>query len=138
MFVKVSVLLDFSTVLSKEFAVVDDDIMYVKPQIWQIKTFVEFVQSSKNIVITDSDDEYEMNNAATVPMSSEMRNIMKIMRSYFDVCSDGKMNNKMDDIGQFVDNMMLKRQCEEKYQIIFVKLNKSIVFFKKNLKILYI
>uniref|UniRef100_A0A8C4SC05 HTH CENPB-type domain-containing protein n=1 Tax=Erpetoichthys calabaricus TaxID=27687 RepID=A0A8C4SC05_ERPCA len=76
MFEKVSVLLDYKDIL-------------------------EFVQSSKNIIDADSDDENEMNNAAPVPTSSEMRNIMKSMRSYLDANSNGEMNNKMDDIEQF-------------------------------------
>ncbi|GFY11333.1 hypothetical protein TNCV_4473161 [Trichonephila clavipes] len=41
------------------------------------KDIFEFVQSSKNIIDADSDDENEMNYAAHVPTSSEMRNIMK-------------------------------------------------------------
>ncbi|GFU75463.1 hypothetical protein TNCV_2861791 [Trichonephila clavipes] len=48
------------------------------------KDILELAQSSKNIIETDSDDENEMNNAAPVPTSSEMRNIMKSMRSYLD------------------------------------------------------
>ncbi|GFW16111.1 hypothetical protein TNCV_4681031 [Trichonephila clavipes] len=63
-----------------------------------------------------------MNNASPVPMSSEMRNVMKSMCNYLDAHSNGEMNNKIDDIEQFVDNLMLKKQCEEKYQIIFQKL----------------
>ncbi|GFV73013.1 putative DD41D transposase [Trichonephila clavipes] len=38
------------------------------------KDILEFVQSSKNIFDADSDNENEMNNAAPVPTSSEMRN----------------------------------------------------------------
>ncbi|GFW59630.1 hypothetical protein TNCV_2756391 [Trichonephila clavipes] len=41
------------------------------------KDIFHFVQSSKNIVDADSNDEKEMNNAGFVPTSSEMRNIMK-------------------------------------------------------------
>uniref|UniRef100_A0A8C4RFJ1 HTH CENPB-type domain-containing protein n=1 Tax=Erpetoichthys calabaricus TaxID=27687 RepID=A0A8C4RFJ1_ERPCA len=90
---------------------------------------LEFVQSSKNIIDADSDDENEMNNAAPVPTSSEMRNIMKSMRSYLDAHSNGEMNNKIDDIEQFVDNLMLKKTMQRKYQI-FQKLNKCFVFQK--------
>ncbi|GFW63811.1 hypothetical protein TNCV_3744161 [Trichonephila clavipes] len=66
------------------------------------KGILEFVQSLKNIFDADSDDENEMNKAAPVPTSSEMRSVMKITRSYLDVHSNGEMNNKMDDIEQFV------------------------------------
>ncbi|GFV44407.1 hypothetical protein TNCV_334941 [Trichonephila clavipes] len=55
----------------------------------------------------------EMNNAAPVPTSSEMRNIVKSMRNYIDAESNGEMNNKMDDFKQFVDNLMLNKL--EKY-----------------------
>ncbi|GFV56041.1 hypothetical protein TNCV_2266271 [Trichonephila clavipes] len=41
------------------------------------KDILEFVQSSKNIIDTDSDLENEMNNASPVPKSTEMRNIIK-------------------------------------------------------------
>ncbi|GFX98184.1 adhesion G protein-coupled receptor B2 [Trichonephila clavipes] len=41
------------------------------------KGILELVQSSKNIIEADSDTENEMNNAAPVPTSSEMRNTMK-------------------------------------------------------------
>ncbi|GFW06114.1 hypothetical protein TNCV_4479061 [Trichonephila clavipes] len=54
------------------------------------------VQSSKNIIDADSDDENEMNEAAPVPTSSEMKNVMKSMRSYLDAHYNGEMNTKMD------------------------------------------
>ncbi|GFT29595.1 uncharacterized protein TNCV_4890481 [Trichonephila clavipes] len=72
------------------------------------KDIMEFVQSSKNIIDTDTDDENEMNKAAPAPTSSEMRKNMKSKRSYLDAHSNGEMNNKMDDIKQFVDSLMLK------------------------------
>ncbi|GFV03490.1 hypothetical protein TNCV_5060311 [Trichonephila clavipes] len=53
------------------------------------KDILEFIQSSKNIVDVDSDDENEMNNSADVPMSSEMRNIVKSIRYCFDRHSNG-------------------------------------------------
>ncbi|GFU01129.1 hypothetical protein TNCV_2834961 [Trichonephila clavipes] len=37
---------------------------------------LKFVQMSKNIIDGDPDDENEMNNAAPVPTSSEMRSII--------------------------------------------------------------
>ncbi|GFX82506.1 hypothetical protein TNCV_2166541 [Trichonephila clavipes] len=61
------------------------------------KDILEFVQSSKNIIDADSEDENETNKAAHIPKSAEMRNILKSMRS----CLDAQMNNKMDDIEQF-------------------------------------
>ncbi|GFW43091.1 uncharacterized protein TNCV_1474861 [Trichonephila clavipes] len=63
-----------------------------------------------NIIDTDSNDENVMNNATPVPTSFEIRNVMKSMRSYLDAHSKDEMNNKMDDIKQFVDNLMLKKQ----------------------------
>ncbi|GFW53111.1 hypothetical protein TNCV_3293601 [Trichonephila clavipes] len=41
------------------------------------KDTLEFIQSSENIIDTDSDDENETNNAASVHSPSEMKNIMK-------------------------------------------------------------
>ncbi|GFX29521.1 hypothetical protein TNCV_4775951 [Trichonephila clavipes] len=52
---------------------------------------------SKNFIDADSDDENDMNNAAPVPTSSEMKHIIKTMRSYLDTHSNGEMN----DIEQF-------------------------------------
>ncbi|GFT70900.1 hypothetical protein TNCV_2792271 [Trichonephila clavipes] len=49
-----------------------------------------------------SDDTNEINNAAPVPTSSEMRNIIKSMHSYLDANSSGEMNSKMDDIEPFL------------------------------------
>ncbi|GFV48341.1 transposable element Tcb2 transposase [Trichonephila clavipes] len=48
-----------------------------------------------------SDDENEINNAAPVPTSSEMRNIKKSMRYYLDDHSNGEISYEMDDIEQF-------------------------------------
>ncbi|GFW46298.1 hypothetical protein TNCV_1388001 [Trichonephila clavipes] len=56
----------------------------------------------------DSVDGNEMNNETPVPTSSEIRNIVKRIRSYFDEHSNAQMNNKMDDIEPFVDDLMLK------------------------------
>ncbi|GFV06318.1 hypothetical protein TNCV_2229541 [Trichonephila clavipes] len=61
------------------------------------KDNLEFHQSSKNITEADLNDENEMNNA---PSSSEMKSIMKSVRSYLDSYSNCEMNNKMDDIEQ--------------------------------------
>ncbi|GFT38706.1 hypothetical protein TNCV_1498961 [Trichonephila clavipes] len=43
------------------------------------KDVLEFVQSSKNIIDADSDDENEMNNVTPAPTSSEMRSIIKVI-----------------------------------------------------------
>ncbi|GFS47718.1 histone-lysine N-methyltransferase SETMAR [Trichonephila clavipes] len=79
------------------------------------KSILEFVQSSKNINDADSNNENEMNNAAPYPTSSEIRNIMKSMRSYSEAHFNSEMNNKMADIEQFDAK---KRQCKEKDQIL--------------------
>ncbi|GFV25658.1 hypothetical protein TNCV_3851421 [Trichonephila clavipes] len=99
------------------------------------KDILEFVQSSESID-EDSKEENHMNNAAPVPTSSEMRNFMKSMRSYLNAHSSGEMNNKMDDVEQFVGNWVLKKQCEEKYRNSFQKLNKCFVSLKKTLNFL--
>ncbi|GFT21221.1 hypothetical protein TNCV_2582821 [Trichonephila clavipes] len=85
---------------------------------------LEFVLSSKNTLDANSNDENEMNNAPPVPKSSEMGNVMKSLRNYLDSHSNGEMNNKMDDIDQFIDSLMLKKERKGNYQIIFQKLNK--------------
>ncbi|GFW57806.1 hypothetical protein TNCV_2927251 [Trichonephila clavipes] len=46
------------------------------------KDILELVQSSKNIINADSDDENKMNNAAPFPMASETRNAMKSIEVY--------------------------------------------------------
>ncbi|GFW97698.1 hypothetical protein TNCV_1424621 [Trichonephila clavipes] len=48
------------------------------------KDILEFVQSSKNIIDADPDDENEMNNAAPASTSSEMRSIMENVCSYLE------------------------------------------------------
>ncbi|GFW92931.1 hypothetical protein TNCV_3495641 [Trichonephila clavipes] len=105
--------LDCLIVLSEEFIVVDDDYVCTVP-ILADEDILEFVRSSRNIIDADSDDENEMNNTALAPMSSEIRNVMTIMCSYLDAHFRGERNDKMDDIEQFVDNLMLKNQCKEK------------------------
>ncbi|GFX30764.1 hypothetical protein TNCV_1181421 [Trichonephila clavipes] len=62
------------------------------------KDTLELIQSTKSIIDTYSDDENEENNAAPVPTSFKMRNIMKSMFSYLDVHSNGELNNKMNGI----------------------------------------
>ncbi|GFX40041.1 hypothetical protein TNCV_2273241 [Trichonephila clavipes] len=69
--------LDCSTGSSEEFVAVDDDNVCTA-QLWQRKKFCSFFKAKKNTIDTDSDDENEMNNAASIPTSSAMRNILKI------------------------------------------------------------
>ncbi|GFX50060.1 hypothetical protein TNCV_2375491 [Trichonephila clavipes] len=78
-------------------------------------------QSSKNIVGADSDDENEKNNADPVPISSEMRSVMRSKRSFLDAHSNGEMNNKMD-IEQYVENLMLKKTMQRKISDRFPKI----------------
>ncbi|GFX08934.1 hypothetical protein TNCV_2966451 [Trichonephila clavipes] len=68
---------DCPIVLSEEFIAVDND----------------------NV---DFDDENEVSNAAPIPKSSKMRNVLKTMCSYLDAHYNGKKKNKMDDITQFL------------------------------------
>ncbi|GFY26386.1 SCAN domain-containing protein 3 [Trichonephila clavipes] len=72
--------LDCPTVPSEEFVGVDDDNVCTAP-IMADKDILKFVQSSKNISDTDVDDENEMNFIVPVSASSEMRNIIKSVRS---------------------------------------------------------
>ncbi|GFY33200.1 hypothetical protein TNCV_1240511 [Trichonephila clavipes] len=95
--------------VTEEFVAVDDDIANKAP-IMADKDILEFVQSLKNIIDSHTDDENEMNKATLVRTSSEMKNILKSMRSYLDAHFSGELNNKMDDIEQCVDNLMLNRE----------------------------
>ncbi|GFY34356.1 uncharacterized protein TNCV_2506591 [Trichonephila clavipes] len=82
---------------------------------------MEFVQRSKNSIEADSDDENEMNHATPIPASSEVKNIMKNMRSYLDAHCNGEMNNKMEDIEKGVDNTMLRKTMQRKISDYFPK-----------------
>ncbi|GFV48351.1 hypothetical protein TNCV_2479161 [Trichonephila clavipes] len=76
---------------------VDDDNVCIAP-VMADKDILEFVQTHKNIIDADSDNENEMNNVAAVPTTSEMRNIIKSMRSYLGTHCHSEMNSKMDGI----------------------------------------
>ncbi|GFU75768.1 hypothetical protein TNCV_1652281 [Trichonephila clavipes] len=91
---KTSAGLDCPTVLAEELISVDDDNVCTAP-IMADKDILEFVQISKNIIDSDSDEENEMKNEAPVPTSSEMKNIMKRIHMYIDKHSNGEMNNKL-------------------------------------------
>ena len=47
------------------------------------------------------------------------------MRSYLDAHSNGEMNKTMDDLEQFVDNIVLKKTLKKRY-LIFPQ--KTIIF----------
>ncbi|GFV35129.1 hypothetical protein TNCV_292441 [Trichonephila clavipes] len=78
------------------------------------KDILEFVQSSKNTIYADFDEEKEKNDADPVSTSSEMRNIRKSRRSYLEAHSNGELNSKMDDIEQILDNLLLKKTIQRK------------------------
>ncbi|GFY10666.1 hypothetical protein TNCV_2194871 [Trichonephila clavipes] len=59
----------------EEFVAVDDGNVCTVP-IMADKGILEFLQSSKNIIDADSEDEIKMSKAAPVPTPSEMRNII--------------------------------------------------------------
>ncbi|GFT09823.1 RNA-directed DNA polymerase from mobile element jockey [Trichonephila clavipes] len=80
---------------------IDDDNLSTAP-IMAGKVILGFVQSLKNIMDADSEEENEISNAAPVPMTSEKRNIIKRMRNYSDAHSNGEMNIKMEEIEQSV------------------------------------
>ncbi|GFX83690.1 hypothetical protein TNCV_349541 [Trichonephila clavipes] len=101
MFEKTSVLYGFFHTVSSEIAI-DVGNMCTAP-IMADKGVSKFVQSSKNIIHEDSDGENEMNNAAPVPKSSEIKNIMKRMRRYLDVHSNDEIYNKIDGSKHFVN-----------------------------------
>ncbi|GFW61004.1 hypothetical protein TNCV_4872141 [Trichonephila clavipes] len=79
----------------------------------QVKS-TEFIQSSESIIDADSNYENEMHNADSDPTSSQVRDIMKSMRNYLDAHSNDELNNKMDDMEQFTDNLMKKKTIQRK------------------------
>ncbi|GFU80781.1 hypothetical protein TNCV_515081 [Trichonephila clavipes] len=86
--------------LLEKFIAVDDDNVCTAP-ILEDKDILKFDKSLKNIIYADSDNENEMNNGASVPTSSEMRNIIKSIFNYLDAHCNLKMNNRINDIKQF-------------------------------------
>ncbi|GFU40976.1 hypothetical protein TNCV_4645531 [Trichonephila clavipes] len=84
------------------------------------KDILEFVKISKNISDVDFNDKNEM-NAIPVSTSSDMKNIMKIMRSYLDAHPNSEMNNKMDDIEQYVANSVFRKTMQSKISDYFAK-----------------
>ncbi|GFW37912.1 hypothetical protein TNCV_4631141 [Trichonephila clavipes] len=82
------------TVSSEEFLKTDDDNVCTAP-IMADKYLLESVQSLKNIIDADSDDLNEMNNAASVSMSSETRNIVKNGLRSFEPWSSDEDDTKL-------------------------------------------
>ncbi|GFU26924.1 hypothetical protein TNCV_1672221 [Trichonephila clavipes] len=76
--------LDCPIVLWEQFFAIGDDTVCTTP-IMADEDILEFIENSKNIVDADSDDENEMDNAAPLPMSSEMRNIMKSLLHMYEI-----------------------------------------------------
>ncbi|GFU09673.1 hypothetical protein TNCV_5027181 [Trichonephila clavipes] len=99
---KTPAVLDWPSLSFKEFVGIGDDNVRTL-SIMADKDSLEFVQSSKNIIDADYDDEHEMHNVGPVPTSSKMRNIT---RSYLDTQDNDKIINKMGDIERCVDNLM--------------------------------
>ncbi|GFX82044.1 hypothetical protein TNCV_2572411 [Trichonephila clavipes] len=83
---------DCPTVFSEEFIAVNNHNVCTAATMTD-KDALAFVQSTENTIDVDSKGENEMNNAAPVSTSSEMRNAMKSMRSYLGIHSNGAMNN---------------------------------------------
>ncbi|GFU80569.1 hypothetical protein TNCV_534431 [Trichonephila clavipes] len=122
MFEKVSVLLDCLTVTLEEFFTVNDDNVCTA-LIMADNVILEFISSQKTSIEAGSNDKDEMNDAASVQTSSEMRkSVMKSKRNYLDPHSNGGLNNKMDGIGQFVDSLMLRKTIQRKIPDFFKKL----------------
>lgn len=121
MFGKVSALLDCPTLSLNEYVAVDDNVC-TAPIMTQ-KEIVEIVQNPNDSTYVDSDDESEngISDAVPVPSTSEMRKIIKSMRSYLNAQSNGEMDKTMDDLEQFVDNVVLKRTFQKKISEFFPK-----------------
>ncbi|GFV33226.1 hypothetical protein TNCV_4635151 [Trichonephila clavipes] len=96
--------LDCLVVLLEEFIAVDDDNICTSP-ILADKDILEFVESSKNIIDADSNDENKINIAASISTSSKMRLFMKSISSYLDTHSNGDVNKKIDDIEPFLERV---------------------------------
>ena len=58
-----------------------------------------------------------------VPTISEMWKCIISMRRYLDVHSKGEMNQTMDDIEQYVDNMMINKTVQKKITDFFTKIH---------------
>jgi len=87
------------------------------------KEIMEIVQNQNDSTYVDSDNESEngISDAVPVPSTSEMRKIIKSMRRYLNAQSNGEMDKTMDDLEQFVDNVVLKRTFQKKISDFFPK-----------------
>ncbi|GFT79759.1 hypothetical protein TNCV_3961251 [Trichonephila clavipes] len=81
------------TVSSEWFVAIVDDTVRTD-SIMTDNNILEFVQSSKNTIDTEFDEDNETNNAAPISKSFEMRNIMKKMHIYLEAHSIGERNEK--------------------------------------------
>lgn len=121
MFGKATALLDCPTLSLNEYVAVDDDVCTAP--IMTEKEIVEIVQNPNDSTYVDSDDESEngISDAVPVPSTSEMRKIIKSMRSYLNAQSNGEMDKMMDNLEQFVDNLVLKRTFQKQISDFFPK-----------------
>ncbi|GBM08365.1 hypothetical protein AVEN_108365-1 [Araneus ventricosus] len=119
MFGKFNTLLDCPIVLLDEFVTVDDDV-FIAPIVTN-EDILGIVQSSNDPIDVGSDDEFdnEIKIAVPVPITSKLRNIVKSIRSYLAMHSNVQMNKTMDDIEQFVDNLMLKTALQKQLSDFF-------------------
>ncbi|GFU77579.1 hypothetical protein TNCV_3499511 [Trichonephila clavipes] len=105
--------------------------MLLQPQLYMAdKDILQIVKSIKNIIAADSDGETEMNNASVPTSSGSPKALVQLnsatlifnqsinphhpehyksTRSYLDAHCNGEMNNKTDDMEQFVNNLMRKK-----------------------------
>ncbi|GFW86008.1 hypothetical protein TNCV_1968161 [Trichonephila clavipes] len=76
-----------------------------------------------------------MNNATPVPTSSEMKNIMESMFTYLEAHSNGKMNNRMNDIEQFdakKDNPKMPSRTVTRPVPVQYELSEVLMYFEHN------
>ncbi|GFW75093.1 uncharacterized protein TNCV_447981 [Trichonephila clavipes] len=117
---KICAILYCPAISSEKFVAVDHENLRTTSAMAD-KGIWSLFKAQKDIIDVDSDDENEINNAPHVPTSSEIKNIRKSVRSYLDAHSNGEMNNKLDDVEQFVDYLMLKKTKQRKTSDYFPK-----------------
>ena len=107
--------------------------MCVQPPISTDNDILELAQTSKDDPSgEDSDDDRDNEIDFPVPTTSEMRKCIISMHRYLDVHSKGEMNQTMDDIEQYVDNMMINKTVQKK-RFFLQKTIKMYVFSKNSL-----
>ncbi|GFT28733.1 hypothetical protein TNCV_3584681 [Trichonephila clavipes] len=57
-------------------------IMWIPPQLYG-KDILEFDKNTENVIDAESNNENEINNVAHVPTSSEVSNMLKIVRVHY-------------------------------------------------------